>query len=114
LLVYGCELAVKQAEHVFTGLRSVAPQRKDLANLLKRQSDCLCLTDEAQSLTVSIIIEPVAIITPLRGRQETNVLVIPDRLGINPQFGRKLANAYLRCSTRLDHHTTSSYILARF
>ena len=72
----------------------MASERKHFADFLKRQADSPRIHDEAPALPIDSTVQPVAGAGPPRLRQHADLLVIPDRLGIEAELGGEFADAF--------------------
>ena len=105
------QLLLYQIKQLLARLLTTAMQRQQLANLGQTEAHGLGLRDKGESLPIRLTIEPVASLTSLRSRQQANLLIVANGLGVESKLAGQLTDAKSGFCGVL-HTITSPRILA--
>ena len=112
VFVDGRKPPIEQVPHVRARVCSTIPKLQDLADLFEREADSLRLGDETQPLAVGRSIEAVTSRAPLGDRQKPDLLVVADRLRVEPQLAGELADTEVGGGMRAVHLRKCSVVLS--
>jgi hypothetical protein len=83
-----------QVENVGARCFPPIPVGDDLSDLPQTESQTLCTADELESLNCRFVEVPVTVRGSRRGRHETHLFVVPDRLGGHLGSSGELSNQH--------------------
>ena len=78
LLLDRGQLPRNDRSHVIAGRLTPLPDGDEILDLPQCEADRLCFANEAQPLPIGRAIEAVPSLSPLWGRQQADLLVVPD------------------------------------